>query len=329
MTSGSKQMSDTVTMDTIAKKAGVSKSTVSYVLSGKKKMSEEVREKVLSTAGELGYRPQPVAEQLFSDAPQFVRIVFDTFDVSYDTAVFRHELLRGILEQFSGTNYQLCCSSRPDAVGRDAVKGVISVFPKDQLEPADDPEQLPVVYVGTPQGVEHAFAVDVDGVGAGYQTALQVLDKAGKRVLFVKDHDWPEWYDQYEKGFQMAYFETGAAWYPERSVTIESPEELLQILQNSDQYDAIIVPSGYYAALLRYHPLCTGSLLVSMKQFVSPMGPIGTIGQMGFHNSHPAALFPAYSVGKEAAAMLMDILSKQRVMHNSVILTCDLSWNTP
>jgi len=161
-------------------------------------------------------------------------------------------------------------------------------------------------------------------VGAGYQTALQVLDKAGKRVLLVKDHDWPEWYDQYEKGFQMANFETGAAWYTERSVTIESPEELLQILQNSDPYDAIIVPSGYYAALLRHHPLCTGSLLVSMKQFASPMGPMGP---MGFDHFHPAALFPAYAVGKEAAAMLMDILSKQRVMHNSVILTCDLSWS--
>jgi DNA-binding LacI/PurR family transcriptional regulator len=323
MMSGSLQMNDTVTMDTIAKKAGVSKSTVSYVLSGKKKMSEEVREKVLSTAGELGYRPQPVAERLFSDAPQFVRIVFDTFDVSYDTAVFRHELLRGILEQFSGTNYQLCLASRQAAVDRDAVVGVISVFPKKQSEPADDPVKLPVVYVGSQQEVENTFSVDVDGVGAGYQAALQVLDQAGRRVLFVKDHDWPEWYDQYENGFQMAFFEREAAWYPERSVVVESPVELLEMLHQTEPYDAVIVPSGYYAALLRYHPLCTGSLLVSMKQFIGPISP------KGFADSCTATLFPAYSVGKEAAAMLMDVITKQRVMHNAVILTCDFSWKAP
>lgn len=41
----------------VAAKAGVSISTVSYVMSGKRSIGEETKKKVLKAAQELGYQP--------------------------------------------------------------------------------------------------------------------------------------------------------------------------------------------------------------------------------------------------------------------------------
>lgn len=53
-----------VTIADVAKKAGVSKSTVSYALSNKRSISEETRIRIQSAIDELGYRPNAVAKQL-------------------------------------------------------------------------------------------------------------------------------------------------------------------------------------------------------------------------------------------------------------------------
>lgn len=42
----------------VAARAGVSISTVSYVMSGKRTISKETRDKVMQAAADLGYRPK-------------------------------------------------------------------------------------------------------------------------------------------------------------------------------------------------------------------------------------------------------------------------------
>ena len=48
----------------VAAKAGVSISTVSYVMSGKRSIGEETKKKVLKAAQELGYQPNLQARSL-------------------------------------------------------------------------------------------------------------------------------------------------------------------------------------------------------------------------------------------------------------------------
>ncbi len=55
-----------VTIADVAKKAGVSISTVSYALSNKRPISEETRLRVSQAVEELGYRPNPSAKRLAS-----------------------------------------------------------------------------------------------------------------------------------------------------------------------------------------------------------------------------------------------------------------------
>jgi DNA-binding LacI/PurR family transcriptional regulator len=53
-----------LTIGEIARRAGVSRSTVSYVLSGKRTVSEETRQRILAVIDELDYRPNAAARAL-------------------------------------------------------------------------------------------------------------------------------------------------------------------------------------------------------------------------------------------------------------------------
>src|ERR1700754_4604415 len=55
------------TIGDVAKQAGVSPSTVSYVLSGKRTISEETRQRVLAAIEVLGYHPHAGARALASN----------------------------------------------------------------------------------------------------------------------------------------------------------------------------------------------------------------------------------------------------------------------
>jgi DNA-binding LacI/PurR family transcriptional regulator len=56
-----------VSMETIARKLGISKVTVSNAMRGSGRISERTRQEVLKVAEELGYRPNPLVTALMSD----------------------------------------------------------------------------------------------------------------------------------------------------------------------------------------------------------------------------------------------------------------------
>ena len=59
----------------VARQAGVSPSTVSYALSGKRPISEETRRRVETAARELGYRPHAGARALASSRSKVLALV--------------------------------------------------------------------------------------------------------------------------------------------------------------------------------------------------------------------------------------------------------------
>jgi len=61
-----------VTIADVARRAGVSKVTVSYVINGREgkvRISDETRRRIWEAIRDLGYRPNAVARALTSDAP--------------------------------------------------------------------------------------------------------------------------------------------------------------------------------------------------------------------------------------------------------------------
>jgi DNA-binding LacI/PurR family transcriptional regulator len=67
------------TMQDVAKKAGVTLSTVSHALSGKRPISEETRTRIQQAIEELGYRPNELARRLANKESKIIGLFFPKF----------------------------------------------------------------------------------------------------------------------------------------------------------------------------------------------------------------------------------------------------------
>ncbi len=67
------------TIADVAARAGVTKSTVSHALSGKRPVSEETRQRIYQAISELGYHPHPVAQRLAGGRTRTIGFVYPLY----------------------------------------------------------------------------------------------------------------------------------------------------------------------------------------------------------------------------------------------------------
>lgn len=97
-----------VSIKDIAKKAGVSISTVSYALNGSPKVTEETTAKILAIAKELNYIPNAAARTLKKRETKIVGVFLTDY-----SGAFYGQLLQGMLETLGNNGYELIvCSGK-------------------------------------------------------------------------------------------------------------------------------------------------------------------------------------------------------------------------
>src|SRR6266498_2421397 len=72
------------TMSDVAKRAGVSLSTVSYALSGTRPISEETRQRIFAAMEDLGYKPHALARGLASKRSRIVALLYPSSERGLD-----------------------------------------------------------------------------------------------------------------------------------------------------------------------------------------------------------------------------------------------------
>jgi DNA-binding LacI/PurR family transcriptional regulator len=181
-----------VKINDVARHAGVAPSTVSYVLSGKRTISEETRRRVLRSVRALGYHPHAGARALASNRSNVVALVIPLrsgihvpvimqFAISVVTAArqFDHDVL--LLTQDEGVKglQRVAGTALVDAII------VMDVERDDARVPVLRKLQRPSVLIGFPDDAKGLTCIDLDFAATGALCVGHLADLGHRRVALV------------------------------------------------------------------------------------------------------------------------------------------------
>lgn len=182
----------------VAKRAGVSITTVSRILNTPDKVNSGTRERVLTAIDELDFVPKAEARARAMQHTGRIGVVSPFF-----TAPSFIQRLRGIAETLSPENYELAIYT---VDSDDHLQGYLSSLPlTGNLDgliilslPVDDAQVRRLIDHGLPTVlVEYPHpklnCVQIDDVEGGYLATTYLLRKGHRRIAFLGDTDLPEY----------------------------------------------------------------------------------------------------------------------------------------
>jgi DNA-binding LacI/PurR family transcriptional regulator len=181
-----------VTIADVARHAGVSSSTVSYVLSGKRAISEETRQRVQSSVRELGYHPNAGARALAARRSHIVALMVPLRTDVYVPVMMEIAISVTMAARQHGYDVLLITNDEgPDGVRRIAGSGLADGLIMMDVE-LDD-ERIPVLrslgtqaaLIGLADDARGLSCVDHDFVTAGALCADHLADLGHREVAFI------------------------------------------------------------------------------------------------------------------------------------------------
>jgi LacI family transcriptional regulator len=177
------------TIKDVARLAGVSTSTVSYVLNNNKSLKAETKERVLEAVRQLGYRPNLIARSLKTRKTSTIGIIIPDIANTFFT-----EIIRGIEDISEQHNHSvILCNTYENSqkeerylnllLNRD-IDGLIFVGTGKNPRILSDIQGIPLVVVDRRIGDSYP-SVMVDNEKGGYLAASYLLEKDKKEILFL------------------------------------------------------------------------------------------------------------------------------------------------
>lgn len=180
-----------ITIKDIAKKLGVSYSSVSRALNGKEGVSEETRRLIVEAADQMGYRPNELARGLVNRVSNTVGVIIPDINNPY-----YGEIVSGITEaaREHGYNVFLCISDYNettekeyfDTLCKQRVDGIIlKSMTRANIEHYDR-VNIPLMVIERYDGTVDQNVVEVDNVLGGYLAVKHLIDCGYRHPAFIK-----------------------------------------------------------------------------------------------------------------------------------------------
>ncbi|WP_277051189.1 LacI family DNA-binding transcriptional regulator [Ruania albidiflava] len=175
------------TIDDVARRAGVSASTVSYALSGKRTISAATRLRVEKAIADLGYTPHAGARALAS-ARTNVLALMAPLRPDVDVSVIM-QFVTGVVTKARSHDYDVLLLTQEDAAGLSRVASgmvdgliLMDVEAQDPRIPVVTTLRQPTILIGLPEDSRGISCVDFD-FDAAARMAVRHLRGLGHRNL--------------------------------------------------------------------------------------------------------------------------------------------------
>ncbi len=190
----------TVTVNDVARAAGVSRQTVSNVFIAPDRVRPETRERVEQAITELGYRPNRVAQSLRSQASRMIGYRVEPMQPQY-LASIHDRLLHALAEAGREQDHHLLlftADSPQDEIDNSlwlyrtgAIDGLVlyGIDTDDPRPPALLRHGLPFAAFGRTGADLHHPWVDVDNVAGTAAVVEHLVARGHRRIAFI---GWPE-----------------------------------------------------------------------------------------------------------------------------------------
>ena len=186
-------MSD-LTLEDIAKQAGVSRSTVSRVVNDDPNVSDEVRKRVQELIRTTGYQPHAAARTLASQHSWMIGLVLPRSVSTFFTDPYIPRLTQGVAHACNQHNYTLglfLLDTEDDEIRifpRISHKGLLDGIllqtgrKRDKLMDRLIRTDFPVVIAGRPFHTNGVSYIDIDNVKATYHAVCHLIQLGYKRI---------------------------------------------------------------------------------------------------------------------------------------------------
>jgi LacI family transcriptional regulator len=185
----------TLTLEDIAKKAGVSRSTVSRVINNQPSVRPEVRKRVWCIIEETGYQPNLAARSLASQRTSIIGLVIPRSVQGLFTDPFFPRLTQGIAQACNQHDYTLSLFllhtedeekklypriTRPGLM--DGIIVQVGPMEDDLIPRLAETNGMPFIVAGRPVNAPNASYVDVDNVTGSYNAVSHLIRLGYARI---------------------------------------------------------------------------------------------------------------------------------------------------
>ena len=323
------------TLEAVARRAGVSRATVSRVVNGSTSVAASIREAVTRAVDELGYVPNQAARSLVTQRTESIALILpETANRVFSDDLFFPAIIRGVGMELEASDKQLVLmmagsAKSHDRVERYAVAGHVDGVMFASMHGADPlPGTLvrlgiPVICSGRPIGDSAVPYVDVDHSG-GVAAAVRHLVTIGRRRIatIAGPQDMVAGIDRLA-GYRATLEEAGLAQHATfGDFTRESGIAAMRRLLDEDpKLDAVFAASDMMAH---------GALLALKDAGRRVPGDVAVIGfddfEISRYSDPPLTTVrqPIVDAGRTMARQLLGLINGEPGLPDAVVLPTEL-----
>jgi len=306
-----------VTLDLIAREAGVSPATVSRILNGTAKVSDDKRLAVEGTIARFNFQPNLMARSLALGHTQTIGVL-----TQFIESPFYGEALRGVEDALADTPYSpLFVSGHWNLKTEEArmrllqarrVDGVIILTGRlSDQQLIKYAARLPIVVTGRQLSAPRLISVDVDDFEGARGATRHLLELGHTRIAFITGpQDHPDAIERL-RGYKQALEDAGVALAPELVIQADFLESggmlaIDQLLASRENFTAVFAANDQMAY---------GARLALYRRNIRVPEDISLVGYDDLPNSTysmpplTTVRQPVYEIGRLAANAMLKLIA--------------------